>query len=206
LFSNYRYPGKINLNTIPNQQVYNALMKDYAGQLNFGNFNNARWKQAGAAQFFRPFRNSQEGNLVPRLARPGFPADSLLEENVDCGLYRRARVSDPVSMFDFRDTTVSRNTERNAYFKNEMRQRLGNLVTTRSSVFAIWVTVGYFEVDPATGILKNIAGGGLELGSDTGEVQRNRAFYIVDRSVPVAFEPGKNHNVDRAVLVKSVIE
>jgi hypothetical protein len=29
---------------------------------------------------------------------------------------------------------------------------------------------------------------------------------MVDRSIPVAFEPGVNHNVDRAVLVKSIIE
>jgi hypothetical protein len=27
--------------------------------------------------------------------------------------------------------------------------RLGNLVTNRSNVYAIWITVGYFEVEPA---------------------------------------------------------
>jgi hypothetical protein len=86
-----------------------------------------------------------------------------------------------------------------------MRQRLGNLVTTRSSVFAIWITVGYFEMD-ADGSLKKADQKGCEVGSETGQIQRHRGFFIVDRSIPVAFEPGKNHNVDRAVLVRSIIE
>ena len=83
---------------------------------------------------------------------------------------------------------------------------MGNLVTTRSSVFAVWITVGYFEVD-ADGSLRNDAsGGGVEWGRITGESVRSRGFFLVDRSIPVAFEPGKNHNVDRAVLVKSLID
>ena len=34
----------------------------------------------------------------------------------------------------------------------------------------------------------------------------NRAFAIFDRTIPVAFERGKNHNVDKAILVKRFIE
>jgi hypothetical protein len=86
-----------------------------------------------------------------------------------------------------------------------MRQRLGSMVTTRSSVFAIWITIGFFEVDE-NGSLVNTASGGTEIGADTGDVQRHRAFYIFDRSIPMAAEPGKNHNVDRGVLVRSIIE
>jgi len=77
---------------------------------------------------------------------------------------------------------------------------LANLVTTRSNVYAIWITIGFFEVNPASGRL------GKELGSDTGEVKRHRGFYIVDRSIPVAYQPGENHNVDRAILVRRFIE
>ena len=76
---------------------------------------------------------------------------------------------------------------------------MGNMVTTRSSVFAIWITVGYFQVDQFGRL-------GAEIADESGGVVRNRGFYIVDRSIPVAFEPGKNHNVDNAVLVRSIIE
>ena len=81
-----------------------------------------------------------------------------------------------------------------------MRQRLGNLATTRSSVFAIWITVGLFEVNPDGTVSDR------ELGSDSGEVRRHRGFFVLDRSIPVAFEPGKNHNVERAIRVSSFLE
>ena len=42
--------------------------------------------------------------------------------------------------------------------------------------------------------------------ADTGEVKRHRAFYMIDRTIPVGFEPGENHNVDRAILVRRYIE
>jgi len=47
---------------------------------------------------------------------------------------------------------------------------------------------------------------GKELGSDTGNIKRHRAFYLIDRSIPVAFEPGENHNVDRAIVLRRFIE
>ena len=47
---------------------------------------------------------------------------------------------------------------------------------------------------------------GGEVGEDSGTVQRHRAFYMIDRSIPVAFEPGENHNVDRAVVLRRFIE
>ncbi len=42
--------------------------------------------------------------------------------------------------------------------------------------------------------------------ADTGSIERHRGFYIIDRSVPVAFEPGQNHNVDNAILLRRFIE
>ena len=102
------------------------------------------------------------------------------------------------------------NTVRNPYFHYQTIQRLGNLVTTRSNVYAIWITVGYFEVEPnPTGVDVVHPDGyrlGAELRSDSGEVQRHRGFYFLDRSIPVASEPGQNHNVDRAIVLRRYLE
>ncbi len=197
--SRYRVPGKINLNTIYDVRIWQGLISPFyattSGGVSWIQFKDSRQgSTSGPTDFHNPFRPAGTGNYVP----PGVD----VAEGPDCTLFREGAAG---PLFDFTSPSASNDTTRSAYFRNAMRMRLGNLVTTRSSVFAIWITVGYFEVDEA-GNLKTGTTGGVELGSDTGEVQRNRAFYIFDRSIPVAFEPGKNHNVDRAVLVKSIIE
>ena len=97
-----------------------------------------------------------------------------------------------------------------------MYTKLSNTITTRSNVYAVWITMGYFEVSnariipPATTINFNVYPDGLqlgaELGSDSGNVKRHRAFYIFDRSIPVGFEPGKDHNIENGVLLRRFIE
>jgi hypothetical protein len=47
---------------------------------------------------------------------------------------------------------------------------------------------------------------GAEVGIDDGRIKRYRAFYMIDRSIPVAFEPGENHNVDNAVILRRYID
>jgi len=101
-------------------------------------------------------------------------------------------------------TDLHRNSDRNPYFSYQALQRLPNLVTCRSNVYALWLTIGYFEVEGVNAAGQPILG--QEVGLDTGTVKRHRAFYIIDRSIPVAFEPGQNHNVDKCVLVRRFIE
>ncbi len=86
-----------------------------------------------------------------------------------------------------------------------------NLLTTRSNVYAIWITMGYFEVTPWNGGTPDAVHPdgyqlGQELGSDAGQVKRHRAFYIYDRTIPVGYEPGFDHNIEQGVLVKRFIE
>jgi hypothetical protein len=107
--------------------------------------------------------------------------------------------------------------DRNSYFRYQNLAAMGNLLTTRSNVYAVWVTSGYFQVQPWLGT----AGGATqvfdpahpdgyqlanELGIDTGAVVRHRAFYMFDRSIPVGFRRGMNNNVDRAITVRHFIE
>ncbi len=126
--------------------------------------------------------------------------------------------------------------ERNPYFYYQPMTRLGNLVTNRSNVYAVWITVGYFEVEPApswsditvqqrfggdgsTGSPATVAALALynrvypdgymlgkELGSDTGDTHRHRGFYIVDRSEPVGFKPGEDLNVERTIRLRRRVE
>jgi hypothetical protein len=131
--------------------------------------------------------------------------------------------------------------ERNPYFFYQPLTRMGNMVTTRSGVFAVWVTVGYFEVEPAplwtnpdgsanTEVRARFGGDtgdeaallrarelydrvypdgmqlGREMGIDTGNARRHRAFYIVDRTLPVAFKPGSDLNVEQMIRLRRRIE
>jgi hypothetical protein len=86
----------------------------------------------------------------------------------------------------------------NAFTRYQRAMRLSNLTTDQSNVFAMWVTVALFEYDPVTGF-------GKEYTNSAGEPERERAFYIIDRTVPVGFLPGEDLNTDQTVLLKRTI-
>ena len=107
----------------------------------------------------------------------------------------------------------------NPYFYFETMGRFTNKIATRSNVYAVWVTVGYFEVTPWLGtnpgpnssVVIDVGHPdgyqlGQELGADTGEIERHRGFYMIDRSIPVGFQRGVDNNVNNAVILKRFIE
>jgi hypothetical protein len=109
---------------------------------------------------------------------------------------------------------------RNPYFRYQALQKIGNSVATNSNCFAVWITIGYFEVEENFVIPAGSQAGsvvydaahpdgfrlGQEIGIDTGDVTRHRGFYIVDRSIPVGFVPGSRLNTDDCILVRRLIE
>jgi hypothetical protein len=160
--------------------------------------------------FANPFRSSTSSDLMPNVL-------DMRKTGVEVGLLRpdptsgNGNINNSVKpLFASVSGQAYDNVNRNPYFKYRGINRLANLVTNHSNVYAMWITVGYFYVEPnPTGLdAAHVDGMRLaaEVGSDTGSIERHRGFYLIDRSIPVAFEAGEDHNVDRAILIRRQIE
>ena len=211
--STYREPGRINLNTIYQPEVFTGLMNGFPFPPTLGNqFIRSRRgydylanpadplapNAAFPSEFAMPFRSFGGASLTP----------TPYDREINATLLRADPTDQTKPLFQYDSASAAEETNRNPYFRYEGLQRLGNLVTTRSNVFAVWMTVGYFEVTPG-GIDATHADGfrlGRELGSDTGEIDRHRAFFMIDRTIPVGFQRGQDLNVEKAILVDRYIE
>jgi hypothetical protein len=88
------------------------------------------------------------------------------------------------------------------HMQYELLTKIYNNVTTRSNVFAVWVTVGFFEVqfNPVTQRDEL----GAELGRADSRNVRHRMFAVIDRSQLQRFHPSwldyRNYDPRRAYL------
>ena len=236
----YREPGRINANTIFTPDVVTALVNYYPG-LN----TTALWQKLVetrqgypatsannfASLFAQPFRSAGGRWLVPPTSgnqglagrtgrrepnvvsagprRPGTAALALDKTGVLMNLNYVGNANDP---------------DRSAYFRQNLFEKVGNTLTTRSNVFAVWITIGYFEALPLLQVWPSTNGLppgltaqqaaviypdgytlGQELGLDTGTNVRHRGFYIIDRTIPVGFQRGMNNNAANTILKKTYI-
>jgi hypothetical protein len=244
--SNYRDPGKVNLNTMNSAEVWRAvkgIAPNTGGSppsepgATFANLVIARRNGHAPNQFAtEPIQIGS--NVLPTIIpapfragadmAPDLPGASPMlrqafqPKGVDATLLRQTKTAgggvgpplfanpDMDPSHNSAQLNLAVNSNRNAAFRYRELERLANLTTSRSNVYAIWITVGYFEVFPNPGgvDLGHPDGYqiGAELGSDAGQIERHRGFYIFDRSIPVGFERGFNHNVERALVLKRFIE
>lgn len=232
--SRFRDPGRVNLNTIQDVEVWQALTFGFPewSNPNSGALANSwlafQMSRAGKTMsmqtyptdFANPFRAATATELMPNVH------DMRRQDAIEGTLMRSsATVSGSAALRDqplfgsLQTTSAVQDATRNSQLRYQGLQRLANLTSTHSNVYAVWITVGYFEVtdnnnvDPITGSVTGVDAGhpdglqlGREIGEDSGTTQRHRAFYIIDRSIPVAYEPGVDHNVDRAVVLRRLIE
>ncbi len=193
-------PGKINLNTIWDEEVFQALC-DHVANLSCYNAGDvatifqkvARSRAPGDmaavppvppgtfSKMDRPFRSLAMG------AYPG--ADQQFPgKGIDDTILRPEPTVPPPPpgspvrrLFEVSPSTAPND---HPFLRFELLQKIFNNITTRSNVFAVWVTVAFFEVEDtdAAGNLVLPVKIKTEIGRAEGRHVRHRFFAIVDRS------------------------
>lgn len=128
------------------------------------------------------------------------PTEHLKRNPVDVTLFRSDRSGGGVTPLFLRDpTTSSFDQSKHASVHYQDTSRLGNLTTAHSNVFAVWMTLSYFECSEQDGLLQ-------EHKVSTGENKRYRSFFLIDRSIPVGYRPGEDLNVENTVLIRRYLD
>ncbi len=208
----YEQPGRINLNTIANPAVYRALMwnamtprgtRNGTGTTLYeAELNDARRRLAAGSSLPspNPLLNDTTPNQFPGALRSPFSALAVptpgiaLSNSIDATLLRTDEANSAL-----RAVSAGAAVPFNAVLQNLPVSRLKNLTSNNSHTYSVRVTIGFFEFDPATGL-------GREYGIDEGTAKRHRGFYVIDRSIPVAFREGLDLNTERCILIRRIIE
>ncbi|MFN8740013.1 MAG: hypothetical protein ACK5YR_08835 [Pirellula sp.] len=156
-------------------------------------------------QFVGAYRSALSSNLAPTLPDPVANARMRQRHGVETTLLRTNDLGGPADnaltntpMLLNRPGAADHVNVTQPYDFYQRAIRMPNLVSNQSNVFAVWVTVGLFEYDPLTGY-------GEEYVNEAGGVQRERRFYIIDRSTPVGYKQGEDLNVKKTVLLERKI-
>jgi hypothetical protein len=94
-----------------------------------------------------------------------------------------------------------------------MLQKLMNLSTVRTHQYAVWVTVGLFEVTKpgnpqlaATNPSLAVDQLGPEVGKAQGNNKRYRSFFVIDRARATGFNPREPGDFRELVIYRRRIE
>ena len=182
--SSYREPGRVNLNTVTNDQTWDAVVAgpfpvedvDRDGSIDIDPNGNGGTPDPHPVQERKTITGGLSGADLD--VTPAQTMASVLEFG---GLA-------PVH-FDSNGTYYNAvDVDLNPQHKIYTASRLANTATVRSNLFAVWVT-----------LRESISG-------DADSVKYHRAFYIIDRSIPVGFQAGEDHNVKDTIRLRRIIE
>jgi hypothetical protein len=194
-----RIPGRINLNTIWDKEIFYALCDAQAA-------NHFTGPGAGPMNDTDNAWTAFVSRRTPSLATTGISQNDVPLFNLSIGTIPYA-ANDPLTAgytpnglgvndtflavspsnanersFEAASATTNgalQSLQGHPYIKYELMNKIYNNVTTRSNVFAIWITVGFFQVTDDQALPVKL---GAEIGAAQNTNVRHRMFAIVDRS------------------------
>jgi large repetitive protein len=100
------------------------------------------------------------------------------------------------------------------YWRTEHLQRIMNQTTVRTHQYAVWITVGFFEVTKQGDIAMLSSNNpqlafdimGSEVGAVTGNTIRYRSFFLIDRTKITGFNTSNTGSFRAAVVYRRVIQ
>jgi len=175
-----RLPGRMNLNTMYDRAVLDALV-DRAGENLFSAYDvDSLWNRISGSRLIGATGSngmlSAWASARPLTEKPILPPLGANYTDGNDLHYKNQGVNDT-----FLPAALTNNP--NPLLRLEMLSKLYNNVTTRSNTYVVWCTIGYFEVKnagPYSASNRPILG--KELGIDDGTNIRHKFFSLIDRS------------------------
>jgi hypothetical protein len=192
-----RWPGKTNINTLWPQQDPNtgATISPVFRALGDAQTSN-NFTQAQLDAIFQSFVNRRSPNLIangalslndrpflgmaPGQSAPGdpqYPQPIGIENTLFASTTGAGNATDQ-RMFGVNDPNLTY-AQTHPYQQNALLTKIFSNVTTRSNVFAVYITVGFFEVNDDTARPVRL---GAELNRSENRHVRHRLFALVDRT------------------------
>jgi hypothetical protein len=182
-----RIPGKVNINTIWDKEIFYALCdaqtsNHFTGAggdvdtiwTNFVNQRTPNLATTGVSPADLPLFNMSVGNI------PANPADPLAPNGLSVNnTFLGPNPGDPTKRLFEPPSATTAPLNGHPWFRYELMNKISNNITTRSNVFAVWITVGFFQVTDDTAMPVKL---GAEIGATQSQNIRHQMFAIVDRS------------------------
>lgn len=185
-----RHPGIVNLNTITEAEIFYAICdaQDFNPTFPVPGPNPTQpnsvplFTSAQVKSVFDGILRSRNKSIVPTIA-----------PTVEPNPFQPFNTSDLTKSLAFRTDLYTGGSplfltgggNDHPYLRAALMQKIYNNVTTTSNVFAVWWTVGFFEVEPGDDRPAKL---GVEIGRAENRHIRHRFFAIVDRSAMNLFQ------------------
>lgn len=172
-----RVPGRININTVWDPETILALVDEQ--QSNF--FHNPAQPDAFAAQIFQSLVSSRTPNAQLGVQdRPFWGLGLGKYMAADAQFATASGLTDSILRLQVNSGPLQ-TAGAHPYQWFEALNKIANKITTRSNVFAVYLTVGFFEVAPNGENFRPVKLG-AEIGKAANRHVRHRMFAIVDRT------------------------